>query len=271
MAGVYQIKGADNVIEAYTNRDVKVWAIFHGKSLCTKGDTVEALTAYLDMISEGSSAVYTLKIYEDLTEAKQVKEKTEADGSFTFMLPKPRVSLLEYEEDGETRTRRRGNGISLYQRFDDLEEKIGALQNPEPPEDNFHTILMGYLKDPVALSSLINAGRALLGVTPGNQQYQPQPVYNQQPGVQRIGHVANSDSISPPVASAATDARGMTINTDVVDNSPEARIQRLGAAIDTLDSADPLLIEHLEKLARMSQVKAQNFKFILDALDSMSI
>jgi hypothetical protein len=86
-----QIWGKDPVLKAYESRAVAAWSIFQGKQFLFKAETEDLgigkkmLSDVLDMISPMSGAIYTLKVYEDLTD-DGIKSTTADDGSFNFKL-----------------------------------------------------------------------------------------------------------------------------------------------------------------------------------------
>lgn len=234
MAAAFQIKGAENVIEAYNNRGVKAWSIFQGKQFLTKGIDSEELQTFLDLISEGTRAVYTLKVY-DIDDPKLIKEKTEADGSFNFVLQptysEDRAGYIE-RNYGESNKANR-----LYERLGKIEEKLFA-EPEEPEEKSIGSIITGLIENPGELMQLVQIGQ-MLGLLP--QRAMPQPALVP---ARTIGNAGTEQPVSN-----------------------EERLQRLANAIDTLEKNDPKLIEHLEKLAEISQVKASQFKFLIQALE----
>lgn len=242
----FQIRGADNVIQAFKNRDVKSWAIFQGKQFLFKGDDETDLQSVLEFIANGSKVVYTLKVYDSLTQ-KEVKEKTDSDGSFNFI-------LLDEGEDYDQHAQYANSNRAgkLYERLRAIEDHIAGIGQIEPEEkpETFEDILKGFIKEPDALIKLINAGKMILGINPGpninGYPAQPAPAYNGQG--QRIGNI--NKSMTTPAG------------------TPEERLNRLASAIDILEKNDPKIVEHLEKLASISEGNINQFNFLLQALEN---
>lgn len=234
----FQIKGVDNIISAYDSRGADCWSLWQDKQFITTGCGSEELQTFLDIISGGDTRiVYTLKIYDGITNSKEITDKTPCNGSFNFSLG------LSYIKDPE-----KENYDS--KRFREIEEKIGALAenlNPPEPEESWKDIFVGFLKEPDALIKLINAGKMILGINPGPQS----AGYSQQPAMGAIGNI--NESMTRPT---------------FTPEQTQARINRLAAAIETLDKNDPGLVEHIEKLAEISVKSPGQFSFLVKALES---
>lgn len=132
MAASVQFKGLECVVKAFENRGVDTFSIFQAKQFMFKGDGVDELSEILKSLeNSGTSAVYTLKIYEK-TLSDKVKNNTSDDGSFNFKLN---------ENDSErygvpAKSHPGSNGSYLLSRLDELENKIGAaLAKDEEEED----------------------------------------------------------------------------------------------------------------------------------------
>lgn len=131
-----------------------------------------------------------------------------------------------------------GNGIAGHDKK--LMERIGALeqqlQEKEEPEESegLDAVIMGWLNDPVKLNQVAGAVRQIFGKEPVAL-----------PG-QGIG------SVNGPVTAAQQQG----------DN-----LDRLGAALDTLEKKDVKLVEHLEKLAALAQSDPALFSSVISKLD----
>lgn len=247
-----QFKGKQQVIDAFTNRGVDVWAVFQGKTLLNKGEGVQELEAYLDLINRNeSTAIYILKIYEDLDTPRKVKEKTEADGSFYFRLVDPN------EKDGNYFSYR----DATEQRFNELNEKFeqlllrldGANDEPDEEENSIGSIITGILQEPDKLEKLIGTFKGLFGIG------QTLPA--------QIGNINILDSGNPFLSPSST--AGMT--TPQQQQQPPAneqeKLSRLAVAIDTLEKFDSDLVPHLEKLAKIASTNPVQFKTLIGMLD----
>lgn len=82
-----QFKGKDQVLKAYQNRSADGWAIFQARQFMFKGVGSEELESILDMLCNGSTnAIYTLKVFDEIENCKEIKGNTPDDGSFNFKL-----------------------------------------------------------------------------------------------------------------------------------------------------------------------------------------
>lgn len=256
-----QFYGREQVMQAASNLKCPAWALFAGTALFNKyeeNDEIESmqiLEQYLEMLeNSGSAAVYKLKFFEIPEGSKKVKitEKTVCDrGSFTFKLQTQEQTLIPYQSRAiafnETNTKidklaeiilEQQKQINLLsEKFtEDLEE-----EEEEEPE-TIGSVLMDAIKNPNKLMELVNTFKMITGIG-----------MNQQP-MQAIGN------INPQQTNT------MENETTQQTGNIEERLQRLSNAIDILEKADPQLVEHLEKLAAMSQNDPGMFKFLLSRL-----
>lgn len=238
--GTVQFRGKDQVLQAFSARSVPVWGIWQDKTLQFKGEGEEDLRTFLTMLAEGGSkAVYTLKIFEDITDPKEVKEKTEADGSFNFQ-------LYQYDSDGEEEGGKYGETNRknrLFQRLEAIENKINGIgEADDVPEfsDVIRDEVIGVIQNPEKLVQWVSIIKGLF--TPGinNQQQQ-----HYQPALASIGKIETETTLS------------MT---------EQEKQNRLISAITILENADPKLLEHLEKLAMMAQDNPAKFKMLIGML-----
>lgn len=147
-------KGIERVLKAYESRAVPVWALFLKSDMITKGNDHEELSNFLQTLStEGVPTIYTLKVYEDHATAKTVKQKTDADGSFSF--------VLNEEYDGSNPQYFRQNN-ALFQKIDTLEKKIAAIGQAEEP-DTLQSVGIDLLRNPTDMLGLVNVFNAIVG------------------------------------------------------------------------------------------------------------
>lgn len=247
MAVGVQFFGIDSVLDAAKNFKCAAWAIFIRSSLFMKyeGDDMSDSIAMLEQCltslePSGTDAVYTIKFFEPVDNKPiKINEKSVCTaGSFNFKLTDP--AMREQRALGYAA---QSSGLlnQVNQRIDKLEElfiKFMEQTEPEPEEEpeTVGTVLIDALKNPDHLMSLINAGKALLGF----------PIQEQKPHV--IGNV-NQAAEQQPV------------------EYDEQMIARLQTAVNTLEKNDPKLVEHLEKLAAMSENDKGTFQFLLSMLD----
>src|SRR5690242_19337422 len=89
-----QFKNRNSVLDAYSDRDVKAWSIWQGKQFMFKGWGLEELEPVIDLLGDGgTNAIYTLRVYEDLEDKKQIKSNSVDDGSFNFRLNDERQEI----------------------------------------------------------------------------------------------------------------------------------------------------------------------------------
>lgn len=232
----------EDTVEAYRNMNVPAFAIWHRKQplfpfdeLENVDEGVELLYDFLKRIkSNGSNATYTLCIYREIPE-KGIDSKTPFRASYNFNLNAGR------EEDGYTH--RIGYGADS-QAIKILQDQITALQLKN---EQLETQLAEGEDDPGdgmgAIGTLLNHPlvKLLTDRLVGNLVNNAVP---EQPQQQRRPAVMN----------------GIQQQTDE---------QRLVDALQVLKENDPDLINHLYKLASLSQTDANGFKMLLGMLDKM--
>jgi hypothetical protein len=218
MAGI-QLIGKDSVVEAYNELDGEMWAIFEGKELRIYGTDDASLASWLDrFMPAGSTASYKLRVYD--TEQRPINQATPYIASIDFKLHDP------YQGAGI-----HGYGAKISERLDKLEKR----DNGEESEWDMEGAVMGWLKDPEKLDTVIGAVRKLFGYTP------------------------------LPQIPQTMQTMGGTTKPSVLEN--ESLLNRLSAAISDLEKADPRLLEHLEKLALLSASDPALFKSIIAKID----
>lgn len=271
MGSSVQFNGVKTVLTAFENySDADVWAIFCGKDLMFKGEGSSELATILNALeSGGTDAVYRLKVYEGIESAKQVKEKTEADGGFSFRLT---------DEGGAL------GGLSRSNYIRSLEDRIKKMENGDDDEDDksiggkIGSALLGLIEQPNELVQLIGSLKSL---------FQPQQVGYMQPAA-----IGRAHEFSQPIYTQPAPVVQPTINNILQpenigevakkkneDKKPEQgfvetltddeKVQRLALAIDKLEKADKNIIVHLEKLAGMSEKNPQLFQLMLAQLDTI--
>lgn len=237
MAGSVQFMGKEQVFDAFDNRGVDAWAIFQGKQFIHKGIGGEDLSSFLDMLKAGgSNATYTLKIFEDITQLSQIKEKTECDGSYNFKINGP-------NEGGAINGSYTRANDEILKRLDAIEQRqLSILEEEEEEPETIGSVIIDVIKNPNKAMQWFEIVKGIF--TNNNQQPTQGPAI-----VRQI----------PPAASMGNPDPG---------NSDE-NLTRLEKALDTLGANDPKIIEHLEKLADISAKKPGVFKTLLSMLETM--
>ena len=249
MATDFQFVGIDETLEAYESRSVDAWALFAGKRMIIRGTGIDSLKKFLTMISNsGTVAVYTLKVYETVSDDTEIKSNTPDDGSFNF-----KIHSLERGGMSGIIGRHYGDPIeTIADRLDIIEEKLsgtGTVQD-EGVMSQITTALIGMLQEPRKLNEFIGAlsGNKLPPASvpsPGHYPISPAINYPQTvAGVSRIGQAA-------------------PVNNLTSENS----LQRIGDAIEAIGKHDERIVEHLEKLAKIARENPQQFKTLLILLD----
>lgn len=246
MASV-QFYGKSQVMAAHENNNVPTWAIFSGRQLLFKyagDDMAESAQLLEDLFAKihRSTAVYTLKFYEDLKEGQKIKENTPCDSSFNFK--------LFSEEEIEGRQQQFTGGLRAE--IAELKEIVLAMtaadeqdeQEENEKPNSINGVLMGLLQNPQQLIGLIEAGKTLLGIN------------RQAPG-------------SAPVQLAGFPEQSTTMATPAGTAPKQAPTDPLALAIDTLAKNDPEIIRHLGKLAQLSENDPATFSYLLSMLDKM--
>lgn len=245
MAGAaIHFKSIDDTLEAFENRGVDAWAIFSGRNMNFKGVGVDDLREMLERLQRGSSnAAYTLKVYEGINNAADIKSNTADDGSFNFRLNGENQSLVGvqlYHEQRRQETRATLEKIAeaqerILERLEKLEE-----EPEEKPDDNKLGVIGDILGHPViapVAPMLIEAfTRVLLGAGATSPTTPAKPA---------LGSIGNTSS-----------------------TGEDAGIKQ---AIETLKKHDANLSEHLQKLARIAEVDPTSFKFLITSLESIQL
>lgn len=243
MASSCQFIGKDRIMTVYDNKKLLYWSLWQGTQFLEKGQGREALSEFLDMLSEdGSLAIYTLKLYDRGENALgSISNKSEFDGSYNFKL-----SGAQYSSGGSGQF---ADMLHRERRIWELEQEIRDMRrDAESKQPNLIGSVMDAVNDPQKLGQYINIIRGLLS-----------------PRMEPSGAVGR---IPVPIAQAEPIQQASTTENDT-PMEDEKKLERLAAAIDILEANDPKIIEHLEKLAKMSKENKSLFSMVLMQLDSM--
>lgn len=247
-----QFRGLNQVIKAFEDRGAEAWSVWDGKAFLFRGIGSSEFTTLLESLDQsGSTSIYTLKVYDEISDAKKIKPSSECDGSFNFR-------LLERDENGFM-PHGQGRYNDLERKYIALEEKFNQLMeqtepvkdDEESPETGLMGVISGLLQDPDKLEKLIQVGHRLLG---GNMQ---------------AGYVGNVNKIVAPgtAPSLSPSNNSQTVSSVIPDDEKDKQLVRLGTALDTLEKNDPQIVEHLEKLAAIAVTKPEQFKVLIGMLD----
>jgi len=244
MAGI-QFRGVEQVMQAFENRDVDAWSMWQGKQFLFKGYGEADLRAILESIAVNSTnAIYTIRVYETINDVKNIKEKSECDGSFNFRLDDERQEITGAQYSRFTQNN------SVFNRLAAIEEK---LNNPPPADDDEEEETIGS----VAIDIMKNPDKALKwaevirNIFSFNQPQQP-------PG--SVRHLPISTTIQQQPAS-------MGNVTQPAKELTEQELERLDKVTDLLFLKDPDFLVHLEKLAQIAENNPKKFKSLLTMLE----
>jgi hypothetical protein len=234
MPGV-QFFGATDVLRAFSARGLNTWGLFQSKQFINAGESGEDLKTFLEMLSTASDAVYTLKVYRDAV-PDDITDKTECNGSFNFKLTAAGATRRDNAVSGAGNTT---SDIIVNKIRGMVEEEISdAIErrfNGDTKKRDIGEIISGYMEDPESLIGVITALRGLF--TP------------------KIG-----------VVQPATIG---TVNTAAETVNQEQIMRRIAAAIDRLQIADPKILEHLEKLAMLSEDDPDLFALMIKKINAL--
>lgn len=253
--GNYQFIGIDKAVQAYESNAMPAWALFMGKDqlLCKyQGESLEegsqVLEQFLERI-EPTSTIYTLKVYE-LAPTQKIKSNTACDGSFNFRLTEEPEKRDRYNR--ETRPPKPYEETLAYKMDKLIEIMQGEEEEEEiaPPKemsigDRIGTVVTNTieraLNDPDEAMKWVNLFQTLTG--------RPTIVKPASIGAVSTSAAGGGDTGTMLAANMASDQ------------------ERLAQALQTLDEADPKLIEHLEKLADMAKNNRAMFNVLTGMLD----
>lgn len=271
MSVAVQFIGIDAVVKAFEYKKTPAWSIFQGRNLLHKhegkdiDESADTLQEFLQMISTGSTAIYTLKVYESVD---KITEKTGCDGSFNFRLVNEdtRQRTNEYFENGRSK---------LLERLEAIEQKLDE-EEPEEPQSALGQLGNILLADPSKLPQLVSSLLSTLSlILPGQKQQPPpapqmQPVYIPQ-APQTVYPIANDYNIpAGAIGNIEKGTEGPALQQTVY---PPQNISATGDPlqqhIETLKRNDPKITEHLGKLAHMSENDKPMFSQLLIILDNM--
>lgn len=231
MAKSIQFRGSDQVEEAFKNSGAASFSIWQDKQFLFKGCGDAELSAFLELLEQSATnAIYTVKIYEDITNKKEIKSNTPDDGSFNFRLD---GDGMEITKEQYTRV---GNYNELASRINGIDEKFNLIldkfeEEKESKPGGGLGLIGDILSSPTLQPIISNILTSLIG---GNGQNAPRPQIAQ---ASHLGNVPAPGSIEQSIA--------------------------------ILKAADPKLQEHLQKLASIATNDKATFAMITAAIDNV--
>jgi hypothetical protein len=238
MAGSIQFYGRDQVIEAFESRGVQAWSIFQGKELLTKGIGDVAFTEFIEMLSKGSTnAIYTVRVYEDIDDAKQIKSNTPNDGGFNFRL-NDENQLITASQYG-----RMGSMGTLLSEVQALRKEVKDLreEEDEEPEEKPHNLgMMGDILAHPAISPVV-----------------PLLVNTLVSSILKVP----IQSIPAQQSATATNLAGVTTDERALGHT----------AVDNLLKHHPKIGTLLTKFVRLAEADKNTFNVLMSSFEGMQI
>jgi hypothetical protein len=139
MASSVQFRGIDEVLTAFDNIKCPAWSILQGGQFMfkhagkTEDEAGQALRQTLEMLEGSSNSIYTLRVYEDITERSKLKANTAYDGSFNFRLN------MESQELTQAEYRRHGSLTAMQSELSAVKAQLAAMQEEEEDDDETDT------------------------------------------------------------------------------------------------------------------------------------
>lgn len=234
MASV-QCRGREMVIEMFQNRNVDAWSIFQGKQYLFKGMGEAELDAVLDMIMRSASnSMYTLRVYEGITNPTDIKEKTPYDGSFNF--------TLAGAIGNDTQSINARIGLIQQTIEKKVAEKIDKMMSEEDNEKEPPSKLgmIGEILDHPVLGNILE--KIALAFIEKNMTAAP---------------AATGQHTATAIPMKAVG----NITTDT----------ELTKALEKLKQYDSKLTDHLKKLAILAEKDRATFNIIINSLENMQL
>lgn len=231
-----QFRNIEDVMEAYSNAEIPAFAIWQGRQLMFPFD-VESVEEGTNLLGEllpklqDSAAIYTLCTYKDVGD-KGILSNTPFSSSFNFQLRRLRDEQGHYLQPavgGVSENAILSELKALRMDNQSLREKLEALEEEEEEEEGLG--LVGkLLENPVIAGIVKNFATSLTAKT-------------------GMGSDAGAYK---------------NVSMGAIDDDA-----RLSIAVEELKQCDPLLVNHLEKLAKIAKADPASFKLFLGYLDGL--
>lgn len=236
-----QFRDIDSVTDAFNNRSVEAWSISQGKQFMFKGIGSDSFVTILKTLNDGdTTALYTVRVYEDITNEKEIKSNTPDDGSFNFKLNE---DLRENYRSlrGVNEYYGRSKESTIMQKLQEIETRLDEEERPAPV--NELGIIGKLLENPTIAGLVPTVLELIVNTLTGTKA----PVNYMPP------------QINPPPASQARNAVLNGINEDKI----------IIEVVEQLKTYDPNLARHLQKLLEIAQNDSRAFNLIIQSLDTM--
>lgn len=159
--------GIENVVEAFTNKELPYFAIISGKKIIHKNQDIEDineaaenLRSFLNMLNTASGDLYTINIYESVP-AAGIKSNTPEDYGLNFKLNElPLPASKYFEAQAQTKIERQSKWDELFSRISAIEQKLQEedLEEEEEEEEDSSIggVLNTMLKKPEIQGAILN-------------------------------------------------------------------------------------------------------------------
>lgn len=250
MGSIVQFVGKDDLLKAYNNRGIDVWALCQGKEIICTGAGADELTEFVTMLEkQPGNAGYSLRLYSEVENPDRITNKTEWNNSFKFMLDAPAGQVGAFNRAGQM-----GTTDIIAKKISD---RIGAVvdkeldkmfsgnsEEKEEKEGGLMGFIQPYIDTPDKLIATIGAIKNMFA--PAGAQVSPVTMA-------AIGNVQ-------PQRAGTADAGAL------VDTLSPEMLERLGAALDRLGRCDKDIVVHLEQLADIAEKKPDTYKMAINFL-----
>lgn len=229
MIGV-QLIGRDAVLNRFNKFDTDTWALYQGKQFIVGGVGEEQLSDWLsDLTTSGSTAQYVLRMYDADQPPTAATGNADYVASINFKL------VDTYEGQGI-----HGHSVKLMQRLEAIEKRLDAEQQEEETE-SINDVIMGWLTEPEKLGMVVGAAKQLFGLS----------------------------GAMPPAPVQAIAGFNVGKDNEQITPGKEQQLQVLSTALDILEKADPNIVMHLDKLAKLSQTDPLIFAGAIAKIDAL--
>lgn len=241
-----QFYGINAITKAIENRDVEAWSVWQKNQFMFKGMGIDALKNTLLMLAESySTATYTIKIYEDIKEEKQIKSSTPDDGSFNFKLFNVDEGGEGFKRIGYPGNAKESQENAILEKLKQIEDRLDK-QDEEPEENDSLGVIGKILQHPAIAPMVPQIMEMIVGlINPKNAEKAPEQNMHLRP--------SNSYHTQP------------LQKTAFLNGIDEDKI--ITEAISQLKQYDQNLPAHLQKLASIAQNDNSTFQMLLSLLD----
>lgn len=224
-----QLIGKDQVLSTFETLNAKSWALYQGRQFIVGGVGSDYLEAWLTNFAQAGSTATYM-----LRAYETDDMPTSATGNIDY------IACISFKVCDPY------DGMGIHGHNSTLVARIGALEKQlkdkdDDQDESLNDILMGWLSDPVKLNHVAGAIRTIFG----NAQ------------------VAGVQSTATPLQTVSG------VNPAPPAESTEEMLVKVEGALDKLQKNDSHLIDHLTKLADLSERDPDLFNLVISKLDAL--